>query len=193
MLPVVLVLLFAATDLPPVRQHGLASGYAAWKKEYIYARGSRIQVSTGKPFCWWFKKVKPGQAIVAHRSLPCGTKVYVTTRRTGKGAWLTVGDRGPYGACVRKTTLFRWMQGLTPKKRREVTWKPSTFCSNKHEKGFVWYVKKHARWPGTWRGVLDISHTARRLIGHNGFEHVTIRYMDFRRVAMLATGGLDAR
>jgi len=155
----------AIDPLPPIQERGLATGYAAWKKEYMTIRGRKVKVSTGKPYCWWYRKVKRGDPIVAHRSLPCGTRVYVQVAGTDRGAWLTVGDRGPYGACIHKKDL-----------PRGVTWKPSPWCRKKYGRRWVWYVKKRPRWPGIYRGVMDISHTARRIIGHSGFQHVIIRY-----------------
>ena len=153
------------SDLPPIQERGLATGYAAWRKEWMVIRGKKVRVSTGKPYCWWFKKVKRGDPIVAHRWLPCGTRVYVQTVGQPKGAWLIVGDRGPYGACVHKSKL--------PKR---AVWKPSPWCRKKYGRHSVWYIKKRSSWPGRWRGVMDISHTARRLIGHDGFHRVTVRY-----------------
>jgi hypothetical protein len=128
-------------------------------------RGRKVQVSTGKPKCWWYRKVKRGDPIVAHRTLPCGTKVYVQVAGTNRGAWLTVGDAGPYGACVRQA-----------ERPPGTTWKPSKWCRKRYGKDYVWYVKKRSHWPGFYRGVMDISHTARRLIRHNGFQDVIIRY-----------------
>jgi len=153
--------------LPPVQERGLATGYAAWKPEWIaWKNGQRLKTSTGKPYCWWYKKVKRGDPIIAHRRLPCGTKVYVTVGRRTKGRWLTVGDRGPYGACVRKSKLphqAKW-------------WRRSALCRKLYGSDWVWYIKTKRSWPGVWRGIADISHTARRLIGHNGYQDVTLRY-----------------
>lgn len=162
--------------LPPMQQRGLATGYAAWKKEYMVVRGRKVQVSTGKPKCWWYRKVKYGDPIVAHRTLPCGTKVYVQVAGTDRGAWLIVGDAGPYGACIQKSRLMRLLKEIPPSLRKKTTWKPSKWCRKRHGKGWVWYVKLRRHWPGIYRGVMDISHTARRLIGHSGFQHVIIRY-----------------
>jgi hypothetical protein len=176
---------FFDSDLPPVQQKGLATGYAAWKKEWMNIRGRRVRVSTGKPYCWYYRKVKRGDPIVAHRTLPCGTKVYVTNLANGRGAWMPVGDRGPYGACGPKRKVLRLIKRLSPPLRKKVVWKPSKWCRKKYGKRSVWYVKLRASWPGEWRGVMDISHTARRLIGHDGWENVTLRYWP-KRLAMLA-------
>jgi len=39
--------------------------------------------------------------IVAHRTLPCRTRVFLYSVKTGRGLWATVGDRGPYGKTKR--------------------------------------------------------------------------------------------
>lgn len=45
---------------------------------------------------------------IAHRSLPCGTRVLLYNPRTGKSTTAVVVDRGPYGAMVgRAWTLKR--------------------------------------------------------------------------------------
>lgn len=38
--------------------------------------------------------------VIAHRTLPCGTLVRVTSRRTGRSVVAVVADRGPYGAVL---------------------------------------------------------------------------------------------
>lgn len=44
------------------------------------------------------RRLKPGDVGVAHRTLPCGTKVVLMNPRNGKIAVATVMDHGPYGA-----------------------------------------------------------------------------------------------
>lgn len=41
-----------------------------------------------------------GDLVIAHRRLPCGTVVRVTSRRTGRSVVATVADRGPYGSTL---------------------------------------------------------------------------------------------
>jgi hypothetical protein len=157
----------STTALPPVQQKGLASGYSPWKDEFIWLRrGKKLRVSNGKPFCSWKKYVKKGDPIIAHRWLPCGTKVYVSTvGKPQQGAWLVVGDRGPYGACVPQSKL-----------PAGAIWTTSKLCQRQYGSDTVWYVKRKSSDPGTWRAVADISHDARKMIGHNGFENIIIRY-----------------
>jgi hypothetical protein len=159
--------------LPPLRERGLASGYAAWRPEWIrLSRKRRLKVSNGKPYCWYGRKVRRGDAIIAHRKLPCGTRVYVRTVGRKTGAWVQVGDRGPYGACAKLADL----QKLQKRISRKLTIVRNSWCHKRHGKDWVWYIKRRSSWPGVWRGIADISHTARRLIGHNGWQHVTLRY-----------------
>ncbi len=72
------------------------------------------------------RNVEPSDMIIAHRTLPCGTRVLVTLARTGKSIVATVGDRGPYGAvcgekkrwCLKRSELdpgvWRGQADLTP-------------------------------------------------------------------------------
>lgn len=53
----------------------------------------------GKAVCVG-RKVGSDDIGVAHRSLPCGTKVVVYLGRTKRAALATVIDRGPYGATL---------------------------------------------------------------------------------------------
>jgi hypothetical protein len=154
-------------ELPPVQQKGLASGYSPWAEEHIWLRrGKKLRVSNGKPYCWWKRIVKKGDPIIAHRTLPCGTKVFVSVvGKPQQGAWLVVGDRGPYGACVKQSKL-----------PAGAIWTISKYCQRQYGSDTVWYVKRRASYPGTWRAVADISHAARKMIGHNGFEPIVIRY-----------------
>jgi rare lipoprotein A len=40
---------------------------------------------------------RPRKMVAAHRRLPCGTRLRVKNRATGKVVTVTVRDRGPYG------------------------------------------------------------------------------------------------
>jgi len=164
--------LLDSSKLPPPRERGLASGYAAWKPEWITVGGQRLKVSTGKPYCWYGRTVKRGDPIIAHRTLPCGTRVYVEVAGTSRGGWVQVGDKGPYGACARRADL----KELQRRVKEKLTIGQNKWCQKRYGKDWVWYIKKRKQWPGHWRGIADISHTARRLIGHNGWQNVTLRY-----------------
>ena len=157
--------------LPPVKERGLASGYAAWKPEWIQSGDKRIRVSDGNPYCWYLGKVRRGDPIIAHRTLPCGTKVYARVVGQKKGAWLTVGDRGPYGACARLAELKQLQQ----RTGKPLFIRKSKWCQ-RYGKDWVWYIKRHRSWPGHYRGVADISHAARKVLGHNGWQPVVLRY-----------------
>ena len=40
--------------------------------------------------------MNPNAMTAAHRSLPCGTRIEVTNRRTGRKVIVRVNDRGPF-------------------------------------------------------------------------------------------------
>lgn len=42
------------------------------------------------------QKFNPRKLTAAHKELPCGTRVRVTRRDTGKSVVVTINDRGPY-------------------------------------------------------------------------------------------------
>lgn len=65
-------------------EHGIASFYH--EGQYI-----ACGVKNGKS-----KKYNPDGISAAHKTLPCGTKVKVTRKDTGKSIILTITDRGPY-------------------------------------------------------------------------------------------------
>ena len=50
--------------------------------------------------------------IIAHRTLPCRTRVYIYSVKTGRGLWAIVGDRGPYGKT--KSGKFRGIVDMSP-------------------------------------------------------------------------------
>ncbi len=50
--------------------------------------------------------------IVAHRTLPCKSKVLIVNRDNGRHAVATVGDRGPYGK--NRKGKFRGVVDLSP-------------------------------------------------------------------------------
>jgi rare lipoprotein A len=43
-------------------------------------------------------RYRPRKMIAAHRSLPCGTRLKVKNRATGRIVRVTVQDRGPFGS-----------------------------------------------------------------------------------------------
>ena len=70
-----------------------------------YGRESGSQVACGG-------SLNENALTAAHRSLPCGSRVRVTNRRTGKSVVVTINDRGPF---VRGQTL-----DLTPATARAI-------------------------------------------------------------------------
>lgn len=104
--------------------------------------------------------VLPTDNLIAHRTLPCGTKVRLTNIRTGRTTISKVGERGPYGACIYEG----WFGG--------------TKCP----KGY-WRVKKKAHHPGVWRGSFDLTPRVGRALRHNGMELVMLEVLSVRRKA----------
>lgn len=109
--------------------------------------------------------VRPTDNLIAHRSLPCGTKVRLTNFRTGKTTITYVGERGPYGAC----TYPGW------KKWKEGQPLNAAPCP----KGY-WRIKKKKSGRGIWRGSIDITPRVRKALGHNGFELVQLDVLPAR-------------
>jgi len=149
--------------IPPAQEVGLASGYTPHKKSTMMVRGVKVYTSNARTACGY----KPGRKypLIAHRTLRCGTKVYVRLVRTGRGVWARVGDRGPYGACARKQDLSR----------RQI-WMKSKWCRKRYSAEWVWAVKTRKRHAGIHRGIADLSPRVRKAIGHNGMEPVALHY-----------------
>ena len=103
---------------------------------------------------------RPDDNIIAHRTLPCWTKVRLTNLRTGKTTISYVGERGPYGAC----TFPSWL--------------PQKQCPD----GF-WVVKKREEDPGVWRGGFDLTPIVSRRLDHNGMELIRLEVLRYPRHA----------
>ena len=69
----------AAAPAPPCEQTGLASWY----------RAARRTTASGET-------PPPGALVAAHRTLPIGTQVRVTTVDTGQSVTVRIADRGPF-------------------------------------------------------------------------------------------------
>jgi rare lipoprotein A len=54
-----------------------------------YDKSSASRVACGGP-------LNEGGMTAAHRTLPCGTKVRVTNKKSGKSVTVMINDRGPY-------------------------------------------------------------------------------------------------
>lgn len=101
----------------------------------------------------------PEDDIIAHRFLACGTKVRITSVRTGRFTYTSVGERGPYGAC----TYPGWVPGNPNNLTRP----------NPCPKGY-WVIKRKASEPGLWRGAADITPAVAKRIGHTGYELILL-------------------
>ncbi|MBA2663810.1 MAG: hypothetical protein H0U74_16095 [Bradymonadaceae bacterium] len=74
---------FAAVEVPPVQEKGIASWYGDgnWHGE---------TTANGEPF-------DPSQFTCAHRTLPFDTMVLIENRANRRRVWCRINDRGPYG------------------------------------------------------------------------------------------------
>jgi rare lipoprotein A len=79
---VIVVQILACNIVPAFaqRQSGIAS---------VYSTESGSRTASGA-------RLNPAALTAAHRSLPFGTKVRVTNRRTGNSVVVTINDRGPF-------------------------------------------------------------------------------------------------
>ncbi len=105
----------------------------------------------GGPSPCLLRMVEPTDNIIAHRTLPCGTKVLLLNPRNRMKTVAYVGERGPYGACTKRN------------------WQLGTPCP----RGY-WRVKKRATDPGVWRGAFDLTPRVSRAIGKRGIEEIVL-------------------
>ena len=98
----------------------------------------------GASICLW-RPVRPTDHIIAHRTWPCGTVVFIYNPRTQLSTIATVGDHGPYGACL------------------DYDWKKGTPCRH-------WTLKKKESDSGIWRGGFDFTPSVAKDIGQVGIE-----------------------
>ncbi len=93
-----------------------------------------------------------GTLGIAHRSLPCRTRVRITDPKTGRSVVAIVIDRGPFGACTKP--------GWKPRHRR---------CQPRKK---FWRVKKHRKdGPGVWRSVADLLPATGKALGYTTGLH----------------------
>jgi rare lipoprotein A len=69
---------FAALCAPALAQDGIGAWYQM----------------PGRTACG--EQMNPSALTAAHRTLPCGTRISVTNKRTGKRVIVRVNDRGPF-------------------------------------------------------------------------------------------------
>jgi hypothetical protein len=101
------------------------------------------------------RMVRPTDRIIAHRRLPCGTKVLLLNPRNGKTTQARVGERGPYGACTKRS------------------WKLGTPCP----KGY-WRVKRKSSERGVWRGAFDLTPAVSKSLGKKGIEPILLMVLE---------------
>jgi len=102
----------------------------------------------GASICLW-RTVRPTDHIIAHRTLPCGTTVFIYNPKTKLSTVATVGDHGPYGACL------------------DNDWKKGTPCQH-------WTLKKKDSDPGIWRGGFDFTPSVAKAVGQIGIEMMEV-------------------
>jgi rare lipoprotein A len=83
---VVTVALVGMTVLPVGAHHRVIKGKAVYYSNKL----------SGEPMACG-GTYRPRKMVAAHRRLPCGTRLGVKSRITGKEVTVTVRDRGPYG------------------------------------------------------------------------------------------------
>lgn len=134
-------------------EYGRASTYTPWVAQFAHPGGERVRISSGKgPFCNVLGYgYTPADCIIAHRTLPCGTRVLLVYPQRATLTLAVVGGRGPYGA----------------RGRRQVG---EYSCSNTGTRG--WCVKRTGAAPGEWRGIVDLTPPARQALKHRGLGHV---------------------
>jgi len=101
---------------------------------------------------WLRRRVRPGDVGIAHRSLELGSSVLVLNERTRRAIVVRVIDRGPYGA----TVDGQWIN-YAPRYRTQ------------HR-----LTRKAGRGRIRYRGCVDLTPRAAKLLGHNGRERVVL-------------------
>lgn len=171
--------LIAITSPPPVATHvevDFATEFATVKN------GERDKLAGGPSPC--IKRlVRPTDNLIAHRYLPCGTKVRLTNLRNEKTTISWVGERGPYGACTKKG--WSKFHPEDPSKPNTCPRKPRNYWKLKRctkKPNGKWFPKK-CKEPkyrkkmgakGVHRGGFDLTTKVARRLGHNGFELIKL-------------------
>ena len=136
---------------------GVEYGFSTQFAKVDPATGERDKHAGGPSPCI-HRLVRPTDNLIAHRTLPCGTKVKLTNLRNGEITFTKVGERGPYGACTKKG----WIYG-TP-------------CP----KGY-WRIKKREHDKGVWRGSFDLTPRVGKALKHNGFEFIRLEVVEDKK------------
>jgi hypothetical protein len=155
-------------DLPKVADlDGIASEFGSVGDKHI----------GGNLMCRPDERVSLTEHQCAHRRYRCGTILVIENKKNGNRSWCEVVDRGPYGANVFTSA---GVPVLTDKGKK------------------AWYVKNRrdedppedlcpiGGCVGRWRGILDMSPTVTKDLGHNGLGRVrvyklsrVIRYIEY--------------
>ena len=105
----ILVSLSSCSSLLPPKKHATKTPARALKKEVQVAEKNQSVLKTFHGIASWYsiktnhgrqtasgRRLSNGAYTAAHKSLPFGTKVRVTSLATGKSEVLRITDRGPY-------------------------------------------------------------------------------------------------
>ena len=101
------------------------------------------------------EKLEEFEYGIAHRKLPCGTKVIIKNRKTQRFTLAKVVDRGPYGA---GTPGLDWYI-----KRKQDESPPEDLCHQLNDANCL---------PRPWRGCIDLLPGTADLIGLSGRSEV---------------------
>jgi len=145
-----LILLYQLLHNPHIEYH-YSTIFATPGDKWLGGPSPCLRDENGK-----LRKVRPDDNIIAHRTLPCGTVVRIFNPLNGKTTVARVGERGPYGACIKPG------------------WKVGDKCPGRY-----WRLKRKPWEPGIWRGAFDLTPRVARRIGHNGFQPIVVQVLKY--------------
>lgn len=134
--------------------------------------GDTLKDSSGPGFC--IKRainpdLKSGDIGIAHRSLPCNSKVLLINPKNGKHVYATVVDRGPYGAATKYDDRATWYV-----KFKNHTKPTKKVCRVLRSRGLPCK-------PLPYRSVADLTPRAKHLLNHSGMGPIVVIPVGKRR------------
>lgn len=118
--------------------------------------GMRGDVWAGGAALYLGRPIRPDVDVgIAHRTLPVGSLVVLNNPKKDTWVIAQVVDRGPYGALLE--------DGEEPS--------PDQNCKERKD-GSTWCVKKRPSQAGEWRGCVDTTPKAAKLLGHSGYQRI---------------------
>jgi len=134
---------------------GIASLYRPWKK-------SRWVPYARYPGNWGVKPT-PQDLVCAHRTLPFGTILRLTTSKGSPPAVCVVLDRGPFGYCLRKQGSGVKYSPQCPRGYQYVV-----------AAGGKATVRKWEKKDGFYRGIIDATPAVHKLMRSKGWTVVRV-------------------